>query len=76
MISLDVIELEDLEAMITECDRSDMDVSLLVLKGPDQVLHEAEGMIASDDVSGEELDPRLVHTARQEEMKYFRSMGV
>ena len=31
---------------------------------------------ATDDVSGASLDPRLVKKARQEEMKYFKEMGV
>ena len=33
-------------------------------------------MVAFDDVSGEELDPKAVAAARQEEIAYFRSMNV
>ncbi len=29
-----------------------------------------------DAISGDELDPKLVHEARMEEMRYFRKMGV
>ena len=31
---------------------------------------------ATDDVSGTSLDPRLVKKPRQEEMRYFKEMGV
>ena len=43
-----------------------------------QALHEdvSDDVHAYDDVSGAELDARLVETARREEIDYFKSMGV
>ena len=44
---------------------------------PDDALHEPEAeIVAQDDVSGEPLDPQMVHDARREEIGYFKSMGV
>ena len=45
---------------------------------PSESLHEAdgEGLVAWDDVSGQELDPKLMKAARREEIKYFKEMGV
>ena len=45
---------------------------------PSAELHELgyEGMMAYDDVSGQELDPKLMMAARKEEIQYFRQMGV
>jgi len=49
---------------------------------PSQGLHEvspadeAEGLVAWDDVSGQQLDAKLMVAARKEEIKYFREMGV
>ena len=41
-------------------------------------LHELgyEGMVAYDDVSGQEFDPKLMMAARKDEIQYFRQMGV
>ena len=44
---------------------------------PVDKLHEPDvEVVAHDDVSGEDLDPKLVQAARKEEIEYFRSMGV
>ena len=45
---------------------------------PGKALHETghEGLVAYDDVSGQELDPGLMVKARREEIAYFRDMGV
>ena len=45
---------------------------------PSEALHEpgCEGMEAYDDITGQELDPRLMMSARRDEIKYFRDMGV
>ena len=45
---------------------------------PSEALHEpgCEGMEAYDDITGQELDPRLMMRARRDEIKYFRDMGV
>ena len=45
---------------------------------PSESLHETdgEGLVAWDDVSGQELDPQLMKAARRDENKYFREMGV
>ena len=45
---------------------------------PSESLHEADcsGMVAVDDVSGQQLDPKLVMAARRDEIAYFRDMGV
>ncbi len=48
-------------------------------ENPVDDLHETavtDGMVAIDDVSGEELDATQVMKARAEEITYFRSMGV
>ena len=43
---------------------------------PDKALHEEDGTVAFDDQSGAPLIPGEVAKARQEEIEYFRSMGV
>ena len=45
---------------------------------PAKSLHEDDGhgLIAFDDVSGQELKPELMVKARREEIAYFREMGV
>ena len=45
---------------------------------PREALYEpdATGMIAVDDVSGQELDPSMMIRARRDEIKYFKEMGV
>ena len=46
---------------------------------PNESLHEEGGnaeYTASDDVSGQKLDPKLMMEARKDEIKYFRQMGV
>ena len=45
---------------------------------PSEALHETgcEGLVAFDDITGHELDPRLMTRARKEEIAYFKSMGV
>ena len=36
----------------------------------------AQGLTAWDDISGQQLEPKLMVAARKEEIKYFREMGV
>ena len=45
---------------------------------PSSALHEPDcsGMTALDDVTGQQLDPRLMVQARKDEIQYFRQMGV
>lgn len=45
---------------------------------PSEALHEAgcEGLEAYDDVTGQQLDPKLMMAARRDEIQYFRDMGV
>ena len=45
---------------------------------PSEALHEdhCQGMVAFDDVTGQELDPALMMKARRDEMAYFRDMRV
>ena len=45
---------------------------------PSELLHEdvLDHIVAYDDLSGEELDPKLMVEARKDEIKYFREMGV
>ena len=45
---------------------------------PTAALHETDcsGMVAFDDVSGQELVPALMVKARRDEIDYFRKMGV
>ena len=45
---------------------------------PSAELHELgyEGMVAYDDDSRQELDPKLMMAARKDEIQYFRQMGV
>ena len=45
---------------------------------PGKALHETghEGMVAFDDVSGQELKPEMMVKARREEIAYFKDMGV
>ena len=47
-------------------------------ESPDEALHEVDcsGMKAYDDISGQELEPKLMIKARKEEIEYFRKMGV
>ena len=48
------------------------------VESPSESLHEPDcsGMVAFDDVSGQQLDPALMVKARKDEMAYFRQMGV
>lgn len=39
-------------------------------------LLDEEGLVAFDDVSGDERCPSMVHNARAEELQYFKEMGV
>jgi hypothetical protein len=41
---------------------------------PSRTLHEddGQGLTAWDDISGQQLDPKLMVAARKEEIKYFR----
>ena len=45
---------------------------------PIEALHETggTGLIAFDDVSGQQLEPSLMIKARADEIAYFRQMGV
>ena len=45
---------------------------------PSEALHEdgCEGLVAYDDLSGQELDPKFMMKARREEIQYFTEMGV
>ena len=45
---------------------------------PSESLHEegGQGFAAWDDISGQQLEPRLMVAARKQEIKYFREMGV
>ena len=45
---------------------------------PSSALHDegTEGLRAWDDLSGQELDPKLMMAARREEISYFKEMGV
>ena len=45
---------------------------------PSEFLHESDGigMTAIDDITGQELDPKLMIKARKDEIAYFREMGV
>ena len=45
---------------------------------PSAALHEIDstGMTAIDDVTGQELDPKMMIAARRDEIAYFRDMGV
>ena len=47
-------------------------------KSPIESLHEGcrEEFVAFDDLSGEELDPKLMRQARRDEIEYFKKMGV
>ena len=48
-----------------------------ILKGELDALSMRNGMmVAKDDVSGKDLDPGLVKAARDEEMAYFKKLGV
>ena len=44
--------------------------------GACEALHEPSSTWATDDLSGEALDPSLVRAARKEEIQYFKSMKV
>ena len=76
MISLDLMEYEDLDGMLQVCREDDMSLSLADVEGPDEELHYTGDMVAYDDQKGDELDPAMVQQARREEMEYFRSMQV
>ena len=45
---------------------------------PSEALHETGcgGLAAYDDITGHELDPKLMTHDRNEEIRYFRDMGV
>ena len=45
---------------------------------PSSALHEPDcsGMTALDDVTGQQLDPKLMVQARKDEIQYFRQIGV
>ena len=45
---------------------------------PSRTLHEDDdqGLTARDDISGQQLDPKLMVAARKEEIQDFREMGV
>ena len=67
-LGLDVLSLEQIEEA---AEKYGVD--------PNKDLHEddlEQGVMASDDVSGEELDVKQVRGARKEEMAYFRKMKV
>ena len=48
------------------------------VESPSESLHEPDcsGMVAFDDISGQQLDPALMVKARKDEMTYFCQMGV
>ena len=46
------------------------------LLGLDNITKRFGGLVAVDDVSGQQLDPKLMMAARRDEIAYFRSMGV
>lgn len=45
---------------------------------PSESVHEGggQGLTAWDDISGHQLEPKLMVAATKEEIKYFRKMGV
>ena len=81
MRSEDLMNVEEMKAAVAMA-------SMEAEKGdPSRQLHEEEEeatwhdasshmWFATDDVSGAPLNPKLVRNARQEEMKYFKEMGV
>ena len=65
---MDVLSLETIQSVASEYGVD-----------PSQELHEDDwndGMMATDDQSGEELEVKKVREARREEIVYFRSMKV
>lgn len=68
----EVMTLEEIEG-IAEMASVELDFGNVQEEGE---LHDEDGVVAFDDVSGENLCPNLVRKARAEELEYFRQLGV
>ena len=67
VVAMPVMNLDQMTAVANERGRKD--------ESPEEFLHEECGYEAFDDVTGDEVDPKLMRIARKEEIEYFQKWG-